>query len=144
MPSSRSATASRSTNDPAGSPGPRGKECVRKSTFMRSTISDAIGPKLVELTPDLAQLRALASDLFAEQSGGEEDAAENEAGLDERPHRAVADAGGEVHAERDEAGERANAEQPRADHAEEQQRFLSEPQLEPHGEHIEHSNGNAR
>ena len=42
------------------------------------------------------------------------------------------------------AGHQAEREQRRAEHAEEQQRLLAEPQLEPHRQHVEHADGNPR
>src|SRR4051812_31545155 len=78
-PSFRSAIARRSTNEPGASPGSRGYECVRNRTFIVSAFFDTFGAEVVELATDLAELRALAGDLFAEQSRREENAAEDEA-----------------------------------------------------------------
>ena len=47
--------------------------------------------QLVELTAQLAHFGALAGDLLAEQTRGEEHAAEDEARLDDRPDGADAD-----------------------------------------------------
>src|SRR5438105_13690438 len=92
---SRRAVARRNTNAPGVSPGARGNECVRKSTFICSVFFHAIGGQLVELAPDLAELGALAGDLLANETRGEEDAPQHQARCDDRPYRAVADPGGE-------------------------------------------------
>ena len=52
-----------------------------------------------------------------------------------------------VHDEGDQggdAGDQADREQPRAQHPEQQQRLLAEPQLEPDGEHVQHADRDAR
>src|ERR671932_2697780 len=92
----------------------------------------------------LAELRALSGNLLAEQPGREEQPAEDEARLDDRPDPPLPDAIHEQPPERDDAGDDADEENRQADHAEQEQRLLPEPQLEPHREHVERANRNAR
>src|SRR5689334_20638066 len=144
MPSPRSAAARRSTNEPGASPTSRGYECVKKRTFIRSPILHAFGQPFIELATDVTKLRTLSRDLFAEQSGREKNAAEDQARCDDRPHGSVSDAGKNQHGERDETGQRSDREESSAEHAEEEERLLPEPQLKPDGQHVEHADGNTR
>ena len=102
--------------------------------------------QLVELAAQLAHLGALAGDLLAEQPGREEHAAEDEARLD-RPSST-----GAVRRRRRDASTTSattpastpSANSAGAEHAEQQQRLLAEAQLEPHRQHVEHADRNAR
>src|SRR5262249_1371609 len=102
-------------------------------------IFDAIGAELVELPAELAELCALASDLLAEETGGEQHAAEDEAGLDQLPdgsHAGVRD-------QKNDAGQDAQRDDADAQHAEKEEWLVAEAQLEPHGQHVEHADWNA-
>src|SRR5690348_12609060 len=94
MPSDSRAWARRKRKEPAASPARRGNEWARKSTRTRLTSFHgrvALGARILDAPPELAQLRALTGDLFAQQSGGEENRAEDETGLDDGPHGTDAD-----------------------------------------------------
>src|SRR3954453_10744302 len=125
MPSRCSALARRRMNDPGVSSEWRGKLCVRKRTFMLSSCRLVRG-NLVELAANLAELRAFAGDLLAEEPRREENASQHEARLNDCPDRSNTKSDGEVHAQGDEAGERAKCEEPCPEHAEKEQRFLAE------------------
>src|SRR6476469_2266100 len=92
-------------NEPAASPDQRGKACVRKRT--RSAAGSAalvILALLVQPSLDLAELRSLGRDLFAEHARGEEDAAEQYARLNDRPDPSLPDAIDPQSSKREDAG----------------------------------------
>src|SRR5437867_7740584 len=101
------------------------------------------GPEAVELSTDLSHLGTLPGDLLAEHADGEENAAEDETRLNDRPHPPLADAIEPEATERHEAGGGADDEDRQAKHTKEQQRFLNEAKLEPDREHVEHADWNA-
>src|SRR3954452_25198128 len=145
IPTCRSARARRRMNEPAASPVQRGKACVRKRTRSAAgsaAIALVILALLVQPSLDLAELRALRGDLVAEHAGGEEDAAEKNARLDDRPDPPLADAVDPQPRERQQPGEDAKAEDAEAEHGKEQQRLLTESELEPDGDHVEHADRN--
>src|SRR5476651_33711 len=100
--------------------------------------------QLVQLTAQLAHLGALSGDLLAQQSRGEEDASQQQTGLDEREQRPVSHAADHAIENGDDAGEEAEQEEAGAHHAEEEQWLLAEAQLEPDGGHVEHADRDAR
>src|SRR5689334_14706460 len=146
MPVSRRARARRRMNEPAASPVQRGKACVRKRT--RSAAGSAalalvILALLVQSSLDLAELRTLRGNLIAEHTGREEDAAEEDARLDDGPDPPLADAVDPEPRQRQQPGEHAEAEDAESEDGEEQQRLLPESELEPDGDHVEHTDRNA-
>jgi len=97
-----------------------------------------------ELSAELAQLRALPCDHLADQPADEKHAARDNADLDEIEQRAKTNAPEHAHRERDEPGENAEQKEREARHAEQQERLAPKAQLEPHREHVEHADRNAR
>src|SRR2546423_11103496 len=80
MPSSRSATARRRMNDPAASPSPCGKECVKKRTFIFSgVVLFSFAGQILDAGSQQTQLGALCCNQLTKQSGGKENAAHNHA-----------------------------------------------------------------
>src|SRR6185312_10477465 len=149
-PAAPSATARRRMKAPATSPLNRGNECVMKRTrtYAGVPVRSARGRRalVVEQPPQLALLGAQYRDLLAEQAGREEYGAEDQARLDDRPHRPHGEQS-VVRRDHDQvrhSGDESEPEQSRAEHAEREQRLAPEAQLEPDGEHVEHADRNAR
>src|SRR5204862_1955935 len=102
QPVRRSARSARHATSGAVSKGP-----LEPETSLRRVWRDPV----VQTATHVAQLSANAGDLLAHEPGGEEDAAEDEAGLDDGPHPALAEAGDEERDQRGETGERADREE---------------------------------
>src|SRR5688572_21879307 len=143
-PCALSADASRSKKLPGRSPSKRGKLCVRKRTFIwLAAFARLALRQLIQAPAYFAKLGALPGSLFSQEARGEEHTTQHQTGLNHRPHRANADARRKEHDHRADSGERADGEERRPQHAEQEQRLLSEPQLEPHGQHVEHADRDA-
>jgi hypothetical protein len=100
--------------------------------------------QLVEVALKLAKLRALTGDLLTKQSHREEDAAKDEARLNDRPHPTLTDPVHQQSGDGNQPGNDADEENRHADHAKEQKWLLSKTELEPNGQHIKQANGNTR
>src|SRR5690348_12044358 len=132
--SSRSALARRKMKDPAASPDQRGNACVRKRTRSASR-SAAVGlvilALLVQPSLNLSELRTLRGDLLAEHARREEDATEEDAGLNDGPDPSLAYAVDPEPRQRHQACQDAEGENGEAKHREQEQRLLPEAELEP-------------
>src|SRR5438094_2988311 len=108
-------------NEPAASPDQRGKACVRNRTLSdaaSASVALLILALLVQASLDLPELRALGCDLFAEHAGGEEDAAEQDTRLNDRPYPALPDAINPQPSERENPGDDTKPQDGEAEHRE--------------------------
>src|SRR3954469_15347499 len=140
IPSPRRATARRRINEPAASPSDRGNECVRNSTFIESAVAGRVAflGQVFDSGPQLVHLGALRGDHLAQQAGGEENAADRDAGLHEIDQRSKANPADNSPEYRDDSDAHADDEQNGAEEAEQEERLSGEAKLEPDGQHVQH------
>src|SRR6266700_1373397 len=116
-----------------------------RATPARSCPSRSLAPRLelIHLALQSAHLLPHAGDHFSHEPEAEQRHERDHKHHDQIEQRPEPDPEHVALDQRDHAHEEAEEEQDRARHAEEQHRLAPEPQLEPHGQEVEHPHGDA-